>query len=72
MGIADWDALALLLGDKPFFLGDQPRTVDCTIHAFLEATLGFPVDSALKRHIASKPALIAYRQRIRERWWKDL
>ena len=33
---------AELLGDKPFVLGDAPRTVDCTVFAFVENTLGFP------------------------------
>ncbi len=72
MGVADLNALAELLGDRPFFLGDQPRTVDCTLYAFLEATIGFPVDSPIKAAGRSHPNLVAYRQRIRDRWWKDL
>jgi len=72
MGAADFAAIAELLGDKPFFLGDKPRTVDAAIYAFTEAILGFPVDSPLKAAAASHANLSAYRQRIRERWWKDL
>lgn len=72
LGGSDFDACAELLGDRPFLLGDSPRTVDCTLFAFLEATLGFPVDSALKARVASHGNLVAYRQRIRDRWWKDL
>jgi len=48
MGAADLDAVAEVLGDRPFLYGDKPRTVDCTLYAFLEAVLGFPIDSALK------------------------
>ena len=72
MGAADLAAIAQLLGDKPFFLGDQPRTVDATVFAFIEALLGFPVDSPLKAAIGAHANLVAYRKRIRERWWKDL
>jgi glutathione S-transferase len=72
LGTSDLGACAELLGDRPFLLGDAPRTVDCTVFAFLEATLGFPVDSPLKARAASHANLVAYRQRIRDRWWKDL
>jgi len=72
LGAADFDAIAELLGDKPFLLGDTPRTVDATLYAFSEAVLGFPVDSPLKQKVAAHANLVAYRQRIRDRWWKDL
>lgn len=72
MGADDFAAIAELLGDKPYFLGDKPRTVDATIFAFVEAILGFPVDSPLKAAAASHANLGAYRQRIRDRWFKDL
>jgi glutathione S-transferase len=72
MGAADMDAVAELLGDRPFLLGDAPRTVDATVFAFLEATLGYPVDSEIKKHAASHANLVAYRKRIRDRWWTDL
>ncbi len=71
-GVADFAAVAELLGDRPFFFGEAPRVVDCVLYAFLEATLGFPVDSKLKAHIARHANLVAYRQRIRDRWWQDL
>lgn len=72
MGAADLDAIAEVLGDRPFLLGDRPRTCDATLFAFLEATLGYPVDSVLKQHAAGHGNLVAYRRRLRERWWKDL
>ncbi|HEU4729320.1 MAG TPA: glutathione S-transferase family protein [Kofleriaceae bacterium] len=72
IGAADFAACAALLGDRAFLFGDQPRTADCTLYAFLEGTLGFPVDSPLKVQVASHANLVAYRERIRARWWKDL
>lgn len=71
-GAADLDAVAELLGDRPYFFGDAPRVLDCTLYAFLEGILGFPVDSPIKSRVAAHPNLVAYRARIRERWWRDL
>lgn len=72
MGAADFAAVAELLGDKPFFLGDKARTIDATVFAFVEAILAFPVDSPLKAAVQSHANLGAYRQRIRARWFSDL
>ena len=72
LGTADFAAIAELLGDRTFFLGDKPHTVDCSLFAFLEAVIPFPVDSPIKQAILGHANLIAYRQRIRERWFKDL
>jgi glutathione S-transferase len=69
---ADWDAIARLLGDQPFLLGDSMRTVDCSVFAFLDGTLGFPLDTSHRRAVASHANLVAYRQRIREQLWSDL
>jgi glutathione S-transferase len=71
-GARDLESCSEILGDKPFLLGDRPRTVDCTLYAFLEMLLGFPVDSPLKARATARANLVAYRTRIRERWWKDL
>lgn len=72
MGAGDWDAIAELLGDRPYLLGDAMHTVDCTAYGFLEGTLGFPLDSPLKKRVSAHANLVAYRQRIRDRYWKDL
>jgi glutathione S-transferase len=71
-GAADLESCAELLGDQPFLFGDRPRTVDCTLYAYLEAVLGFPVDSPLRARVAARANLVDYRKRIRARWWKDL
>jgi glutathione S-transferase len=71
MGAGDLEACGELLGDQPYLLGERIRTVDCTLFAFLEATVGFPVDTPCKQ-AANRPNLVAYRQRIRDKYWKDL
>ena len=72
IGARDWDAIAELLGDGPFMLGNQPRTIDCTLFAFIETMLGFPLDTPFQRAGLAHANLLEYRKRIRERWWPDL
>ncbi len=72
MGAADLDAVAELLGDQDFLFGEKPHTVDASVFAFVETLAGFPLDSPLQRHLHSHPNLVAFRDRVRARWWKDL
>jgi glutathione S-transferase len=72
IGAADLDAVAELLGDQDFLFGARPRTVDASVFAFIEGIAGFPLDSPLKQHLLAHPNLVAYRDRVRTRWWKDL
>ena len=72
MGCADLAALSELLGDKPFLFGDTPRVIDATAFAFLETVLGFPLATPLKAAGENHANLVAYRKRIRDRWWTDL
>jgi len=72
IGSGDIDALAELLGERPFLLGDKPRTIDCSVFGFIEATAGFPLEGPLRKRIESHANLVAYRHRIRARWWSDL
>jgi glutathione S-transferase len=72
MGVADVDAVAELLADKPFVTGDAPRVVDCTLFAFVEGVLGPAIDTPILRALTGHANLVAHRARIRARWWKDL
>ncbi len=69
LGTADIDALAALLGDRPFFLGDRPASVDATIYAFVLSIAGFPAESRLGTAVASHPNLVAYRTRMADWFW---
>jgi glutathione S-transferase len=71
MGKADIDALAVLLGDQPFVLGDEATSVDATVYATLISLLAFPIDSPVKRHAAEKPNLVAYCERMKRRYYAD-
>ncbi|WP_437647006.1 glutathione S-transferase family protein [Sorangium sp. So ce362] len=71
MGKADLTALAALLGDQPFMLGAEPSSVDATVYAFLVSVLRFPADSPVKRHAEAQPHLVAYCERMRQRYYAD-
>ncbi|HAC34635.1 MAG TPA: glutathione S-transferase [Gammaproteobacteria bacterium] len=72
MAKRDIDSLEILLGDQPFFLGDQPHTVDATVQAFLISFLGPPIDNPVKQYLLSKPKLLDYYQRMNQRFYPHL
>lgn len=72
MAIADFAACSEILGDKPFLLGDEPHVCDASLYSFLEGVLRFPNDTPVKAAVAKDKRLVAYRDRIRARWWADL
>lgn len=72
MGMKDWDALSVLLADKPYILGDRPSTADCSLYAFIVGSSRFPHDSPVQAHLKAKENLMAYRERIRARYYPDL
>ncbi len=72
MAIADFQACADLLGDQLYLLGDTPHVCDATLYPFLEGQLRFPNETPVRRALEGMPTLVAYRDRIRARWWSDL
>lgn len=69
MACADWSAVAAILGDKTFLLGEQISTVDATIFAFMESTLCFPNESPIAAHIKKQPNLAAYHARMKSKFF---
>ncbi len=69
IGKTDVSALAQFLADKPFFMGEQPTSLDATAYAFLANLLWTPIRSPLSEHAASLPNLAAYCERMKARYW---
>jgi glutathione S-transferase len=69
IGGADLDALSTLLGDKSFFLGEAPRSIDASAYAFLGVILWAPPDNALKAHLKTRANLVAYCERMKARYY---
>jgi glutathione S-transferase len=50
LGKRDLTSLSDFLGDKPFFMGEQPTILDATAFGFLVNVLRCPIESPLKEH----------------------
>jgi glutathione S-transferase len=64
----DVDALSTYLGDKPFFLGDQPRTLDASVYSTVRHLIDVPFDWPGRPYARSKENLVAYADRMRARF----
>jgi glutathione S-transferase len=67
---ADISALATLLGNKPFLLGDNPTSFDATVYAFLVGIIAFPLESEFKAHMLSHTNLVEYCARFKSRFYR--
>ena len=67
LGKADIEAIAGLLGDRPYLIDDQLRTIDVIGYAFFKNILFWPKPSPLTEHARTFPALAAYVERIDSR-----
>jgi glutathione S-transferase len=69
IGAKDLTAVAEFLGDRPFFMGARPTSLDATAYAFLANLLWAPYEMPLKSHARSYPQLEAYCQRMKARYY---
>lgn len=69
IGCRDVSAIADFLGDKPFMLGDAPTSIDATAYAFLANLIWVPFDSPIQRQALARPAIEAYCQRMKARYY---
>ncbi len=68
LGKADISALATVLGDKPFLLGEHPTSFDATVYAFIKCITAFPVDSPFRQYTLSRQNLVRYCERFEQRF----
>ena len=64
IGVGLIDALAELAGDRPYFLGNEPRSIDASVFPFVWSVLATPIDGRLRSHMQSKKHLVDYSDRI--------
>jgi len=65
IGGRDIQALATLLGDRPYMLGDKPTSLDASATGFLVNILQAPLETRLKADTARHINLVAYAERMR-------
>lgn len=66
------DAIAAYLADKPYFMGDEPGTIDATVFGFLDALTSTPLCPLLTDHVLQHANLAAYHARMWGRYWSDV
>jgi isoprene-epoxide---glutathione S-transferase len=62
----DIDALSTFLGDKPYFMGGKPRSVDASVYSTVRHITDVPWDWPGRDYARSKRNLVAYTERIRD------
>src|SRR5262249_16129820 len=69
LGNADTSALASYLGDKQYFMGDNPTSLDATAYAFLAHMIYAGYGSPLNRHARSFANLRNYCEWMRTKYY---
>jgi glutathione S-transferase len=71
LGVRDIDALATLIGDKPYLFGDTPCGADATVFGFVASILAPMAESAIRDAALAKPNLVAYRDRMMRKYFPE-
>ena len=66
---ADVTALAALLGENPYFLGQNPTSVDATAYSFLALMLWSPLHDTVTGAVKKHANLVAYCERMKARYY---
>jgi glutathione S-transferase len=69
MGTADIDAIATILGDSQYLLGDAPTSYDAIGYGFLGNLLAFPKESPIAKRGASHANIVKYVERMKDKYW---
>jgi glutathione S-transferase len=65
----DLTAISDSLGNKSFFLGDQPTSIDAVMYGFLIHQLWIPWECPIKEYALSLKNLTAYCERMKQKYW---
>ena len=68
----DIDALATLIGEKPYLMGEKPCGADGFVFGIVTAILTPPIESPLRAAMATHANLVAYRDRLTRQFFPDL
>jgi isoprene-epoxide---glutathione S-transferase len=67
----EFDAISTYLGDKSYFMGEQPTSIDATVYAWLMHTMRVPFASSLGEYGKAFSNLVGYCDRTSERYYGD-
>jgi glutathione S-transferase len=70
--LRDWRAVLTVMGDGPFFFGDEPTGIDAVVFGALATSVLTPIESPIRDFLRSQPACVAYTERMRARFFPEL
>src|SRR5690606_4582863 len=65
------DALELLIGDKPYLMGNEPCGADAFVFATLAAAMTPFFETPIRDDAISRPRLVAYVSRMMDRYYPE-
>lgn len=63
-GAADLQAISDYMGDKEFFFGDEPTSIDATIFGMLDCIITPPMDTVIKSAALAHDNLVGFHRRF--------
>jgi glutathione S-transferase len=70
--LRDWRAVLAVMSDGPFFFGDEATGVDSIVFGALATSVLTPIESPIRDFLRSRPACVAYAERMRARFFPEL
>jgi glutathione S-transferase len=71
LAIRDIDSLAVIIGNKPFLMGQRPCAADGFVFGIVTSILTPPLDSPIRAAIQKHANLVAYRDRVTSQYFSD-
>jgi glutathione S-transferase len=69
LAIRDVEALATILGEKPFLMGAKPCAADAFVFGVITSILTPPLNSPIREAMQRRANLVAYRDRITSQYF---
>ncbi|HLO87898.1 MAG TPA: glutathione S-transferase family protein [Nostocaceae cyanobacterium] len=70
--MADFQSLSDFLGDKPFFMGDKPTTLDATAYAYIANTIKPPFKHPIIDFVLNLDNLCQHSDRMTQEFFSEL
>lgn len=68
---ADFQALSDFLADKPFFMGNQPTTLDATAYAYVGNVIKAPYGGPIVNYVLQQSNLCQYYERMAQQFFSE-
>jgi glutathione S-transferase len=70
--LRDWRAVLTVMGQGPYFFGDEPTGIDAIVFGALATSVLTPIESPIRDFLRSQPGCVAYAERMLARFFPEL